>query len=279
MQKLPVVASMWIGSKLSFLEQLCLKSFVDAGHITKLYVYDDVEGVPEGVVVASAHEILPSSEFIYNNASGTPGPHADKFRYHLLNKTDEIWVDTDAYCVKPFPDTEYLFGCHFKTLVANGVLRLPKDSRTLQDLLDFTSTETPLLPKDFPFFSQALKVEYESSVISGQRMHISEMHWETWGPFAISYFITRNDELKHALPNEALYPLRGGEIVRTLQLPFRAKILLPDDCLSIHFYGSKIRSLLRARPGGIPHPNSLLGQLCIKHNIDPSESPVNPTSN
>ncbi len=274
MPEFPVVSSLWIGPKLSFLEQLCLKSFVDAGQTVKLYVYDDVEGVPDGVVVAPAKDIMPASEFIFNAALGAPGPHADKFRYHLLKKTDEIWADTDAYCVKPFPDTPYLFACHYKTLVANGVLRLPKDSGTLDDLLEFTASETPTLAEDFPFFDRAFKAEYEARSNKGEKMHISEMPWEVWGPYAISYFISRNNELKNAVPGEVLYPIQGGEILRTLRMPRRARITIPEESISIHFYGSKMRQLLRVRPGGVPHPKSFLGQLCIKHDIDPTLSPI-----
>ncbi len=191
MQSLPVVSSLWIGPKLSFLEQLCLKSFVDAGHTTKLYVYDGVEGVPQGVQIVPAERILPAEEFIVNSESGTPGPHADKFRYNLLQQTDEIWADTDAYCLRPFPNSDYFFGCHFKSLVANGVLRLPKGSQTLEDLLTFTSTEYPVLPDDFLFYDKAFRNNYLDVRRSGKEMHISQMPWETWGPHAITYFMQK----------------------------------------------------------------------------------------
>ena len=51
---LPIVASLWIGGRLSFLEQVCLKSFVDHGHRTILYTYGAVAGVPDGVEVLDA---------------------------------------------------------------------------------------------------------------------------------------------------------------------------------------------------------------------------------
>ena len=128
MKKLPTISSLWIGPRLTFLEHLCLKSFVDAGHPTKLYVYEDVANVPDGVEVSDANSVLPSEAFIINRPTGSPGPHADKFRYHLLFRTEEIWADTDAYCIKPFPNSEYLFGSHYRSLITNAVLRLPKHS-------------------------------------------------------------------------------------------------------------------------------------------------------
>ncbi len=52
------VASLWIGEKLHYLNQLCLKSHVVAGHKTILYCADKVDNVPEGVEVRSASEIM-----------------------------------------------------------------------------------------------------------------------------------------------------------------------------------------------------------------------------
>ena len=45
------VASLWIGEKLHYLNQLCLLSHVQQGHPTTLYCTDKVTNVPEGVTV------------------------------------------------------------------------------------------------------------------------------------------------------------------------------------------------------------------------------------
>lgn len=270
---LPTISSLWIGPRLTFLEQLCLKSFADAGHPTKLYVYGNVLGIPEGVDVADANSVMPSSDFIVNAATGAPGPHSDRFRYLLLRNSDEIWADTDAYCVKPFPAADYLFASHFRGMIANGVLRMPRGSKTLQDLLDFTAREYPDLPDDFPFLGPKFRAQYAERQAKPPGMHVSEMPWEIWGPYAITYFLGRNGEADHALPPETLYPISGGEIRRALQMPRNARIHLPDSCLSIHFYGSSIRELLRRR-GGVPEPKSLLGSLCTRHGIVPADAPV-----
>ena len=50
------IGMLWISGRLSYLEQLCVKSFVDAGHHVKLYTYEPVEGIPEGVETADASE-------------------------------------------------------------------------------------------------------------------------------------------------------------------------------------------------------------------------------
>ena len=55
---------LWVEGPLSFLEQLCIVSFLDAGQHVRLYVYNDVPNVPKGVEVCDARDILPTEEFI-----------------------------------------------------------------------------------------------------------------------------------------------------------------------------------------------------------------------
>lgn len=267
---LPSVASLWIGPKLEALEQLCLKSFVDAGHPVTLYTYDDVDGVPDGITVKDASSILSGDDIAVNANFNSPGPHADRFRYRMLAETDHIWVDSDAYCRKAFPDIPYVFASHHKTLLANGVLRLPKESPALARLIEFTADPYPVLPSDF-YWKERLNVEHQRQVADHGARHIGEMRWETWGPDALTYFLNQTGEDRHALERHMLYPLTGSEAKRTLLRPGRAQISLPEDCISIHFYGSNFRRYLKLRGGY--HPRSLFARLCDEHGIP---HPTNP---
>ena len=87
MTKLPEIASLWIGSELTWLEQVCLKSYIDHGHKVYLYSYDPVENVPDGVVMKDAAEILPADKIIRHARTGSPAFHADVFRLRLMKKT------------------------------------------------------------------------------------------------------------------------------------------------------------------------------------------------
>ena len=140
------IASLWVGDRLSWLEQLCLKSFVDAGHPTTLFTYGPVEGLPDGVDLAPAADILPQTPIIRHERTGSPAFHADVFRLQLMRQTDFCWVDTDAYCVRPFVIPRHghwhgLIPAEGKEIVNNGVLKLPKRSKTLKALLEFTTDE------------------------------------------------------------------------------------------------------------------------------------------
>ena len=57
-----VCNTLWIGPELGRVERACLRSFLRNGHPVTLYCYDEVAGVPEGVVLADAHEVLPAEQ-------------------------------------------------------------------------------------------------------------------------------------------------------------------------------------------------------------------------
>ena len=137
------VGALWIGGSLSYLEQLCLKSVVDAGQHIVLYTYEGVTNAPEGVELADANTILPQTGFLRHTRTGSPALHSDLFRYHMLAQHDDlIWADTDAYCVRPFASTTgHFYAWESKHGLNGGVLGLPRDSATLAALLELTSDE------------------------------------------------------------------------------------------------------------------------------------------
>lgn len=108
------------------LERLSIASFLDAGHAYHLYTYEDVDGVPAGVTVRDAGEILPR-EKIYRHRSGSLALFADEFRWELLRARGGWWVDTDMLCVRPFEfGEELVFGRETDQLANTAVLKVPK---------------------------------------------------------------------------------------------------------------------------------------------------------
>ena len=97
----PIIQSLWIGKSLSKLEQLSMKSFIDHGHTYHLYTYDNVENIPNGVVVKDGNDILSKDE-IYTYKNGSVSAFSNLFRFTLLYKKGGYWVDTDLICLKKF---------------------------------------------------------------------------------------------------------------------------------------------------------------------------------
>lgn len=268
----PVIAMLWMEGPLSFLEQLCVKSFVDAGHKTVLYHYGPLENVPDRVELADASEILPQTNFLTHERTGSPALHSDLFRYRMLEKsTNTIWADTDAYCMKPFETSNgHFYGWESEKHINGGVLGLPQDSDTLKQLLSYTQDEFAI-PS---WYGEDYVAELQAAKAAGNPVHAGEQPWGVWGPHAITHFLHATGEVKYALPQEALYPFTFKDRRLMLRRNFDISPYVTENTYSVHLYGRRIRARLVEKEGGIPHHKSLLGQLLVKHGIDPEKAPI-----
>lgn len=136
-----IINSMWIGDPLSNVEKLSINSFLKNGHDFHLYVYDDIKGVPDGVVINDANTIIDNSKIfkykkmgkIRGKAIGNEGfaGFSDWFRYVLLHKKGGWWSDLDSICLKKFDILRPYF---FTTLngdgewFTNGIFKVQKNS-------------------------------------------------------------------------------------------------------------------------------------------------------
>lgn len=266
------IGALWMGGNLSFLEQLCLISFRDAGHHVKLYTYEEVGNIPDGIEIADANTIQSTETILRHAKTGSPAPQADKFRYQMLATEDRIiWADTDAYCVKPFETSNgHFYGWESKTHINNGVVGLPQDSDTLRELIDFTHVEYPI-PDWFPEDQKAqLRADHEA----GNPLHVSEFSWGLWGPQALTHFLHKTGEVKYALPVHALYPFSFKERRLMLRRGIELDDYIKPDTYSVHFYGRRMRKRIVEREGGAPKRFSLIGKLINKHGVNPEDAPI-----
>lgn len=269
---LPIVASLWIGGRLSFLEQLCLKSFVDHGHRTILYTYGHVGGVPDGVEVLDANLIFPNENYIRHAKSGSPAVHADAFRYRMIELQNVIWVDADMLCMRPwdFRD-QWVFGWEKpEKLVCNAVLGLPRFSRTLLRLNELCKTEFPIPPWAKPEEKERL----EAAAKAGRPVHVSELEWGVWGPAALTHFLNETGEMEHVLPQMAFFPIPFKDR-RDLLVPGDGiDRQLDDGCYGVHLWNRRLRRRIVTNENGIPDPASFVGRALARHGIDPAAAPI-----
>lgn len=102
-----VAQFLWIGTPLSAIEQLCLRSFVNHGYEVHLYTYGEVANVPPGVRLLPAETILPASRiFTYQKGfgRGSYAGFASLFRYHLLHERGGWWFDSDFVSIQALPE-------------------------------------------------------------------------------------------------------------------------------------------------------------------------------
>ena len=151
----PIIQSLWIGSSLSKLEQLSMKSFLDNGHTYHLYTYDKVENIPNGVVIKDGNEILEKIK-IFRYKNGSISAFTNIFRFVLLYKKGGYWADTDLICIKKLPFNE------------NDIV-IP--SEPYKDYNNSTPTSSLLkLPKNHNIALQGIKIlrELKKAILDGR---------------------------------------------------------------------------------------------------------------
>ncbi|MBR9842518.1 MAG: hypothetical protein GYB25_05120 [Rhodobacteraceae bacterium] len=276
MAKLPEIASLWIGGELTWLEQLCLKSFADAGHHTTLYSYAPIPNIPEGVHAGDAEEIFPSDPMYRHARTGSPAIHADLWRLNLLKKTDKIWVDADMYCYRPFNFTrKTVFGWEKDGLVCNAVLGLPKTSKALDMMLEFFEDEYAIGPWLKPWQQKELQAEKDA----GRAVHMTEQNWGFTGPAAVTYFLEKSGEIKYAEPVEAFYPISFKERNHMIMSRFDIEERLTEETKGVHFWARRMKPRLEEKENNRPRRGSFMEGLIEKHGIDVDAALIPPKIN
>jgi hypothetical protein len=269
---LPTVASLWIGGSLSYLEQVCLKSFVDFGHRTILYTYDNVTGVPDGVEVIDANTVFPLEQYITHRKSGSPALHSDVFRYYLIANHDVIWIDADVLCMRSWEfDTQRVYGWEKKPrLVCGAVLGFPRDSEALNQLLEFCRDEYPVPP----WLSSDDQARLHKLHDAGTPEHVTDLPWGVWGPTALTYFLKKTGEIENTMEQVAFYPISFKDRRKLLKRQVDLSGEINDDCYGVHLWNRRLRRRLVTHHDGFPHHKSFLGQALKVHGIDPRRAMI-----
>ena len=233
------VSALWIGGPLGHLEQLALTSFRDHGFSVNLYTYDEVGGVPSGIAIVSADEILPKNSIFENKARpGTFSGFSNIFRYRLLQLKKTTWIDTDVVCLdENLPSGNYLFAWESKKFVNGAVLRAPSDS-TLLELL----------------YTRAVAVEPAS------------IQWGQLGPRLITSVVKELGLENTVARQKTIYPLSYREIWQVFDpsmiLSLRRKT---QGSPTLHLWNEVLRNTPAKTQA--PPPGSFLAELMERHDI------------
>ena len=255
MAGLPRIASLWIGGQLSWLEQLCLRSFADAGHRITLYSYEPVGNLPDGVESADAAEIYGGTEILRHTRTGSPAIHAEIWRLHLLRQTGAIWVDADMYCYRPFDfDGTHVFGWENPGLVCNAVLALPPDSPALETLLGYFDTET-------------------GADSEAGKPGLGDLEWGATGPKALTEALNASGEIEHAQSQKVFYPVSFRDRNKMIMSRFAIEEeWLDGSTRGVHMWARRMKPRLAEKENNRPRRGSFLDGLLRKHGIEPARA-------
>lgn len=268
---LPIIASFWYGSDLSWIETLCIQSYLDRGHRFVLYTTTELSGVPTGAEVRSAAEILWPAPFdISDNDRLRVAVFSDIFRLRLIQDTGFVWVDLDAYCVRPFDfETPYIFAQSKKGKFPNGVMGLPRDSRALSAMIGFLTSQNP----SQPWRGSRLRQINRHRIEQGETWGIETLPWGCSGPKAFAYFLKQSGEDRLAMHCDTFYPLAPDELWQLHAPQITTEMIEKEGVYSVHIYGHQ-KKIIANHLSGLPVTGSYLARLCKRHGIDPRKQIV-----
>lgn len=190
-----------MGEALGPVERACLRSIAKY-HPIALYAYGPLRGVPYGVELRDASEILPY-ETVTAPWCARADLYSDWFRYELLRRGLGTWVDTDIYLLAPLDfESSHLFGFEAVSRLNSAVFRVPPESPLLTGLLEPFEKRTT--PRWMPWHKYGPKRLRE--LITGH-VDLTDIPWGTTSPTALTA-LARKFGLTHlAQPCERFYPM------------------------------------------------------------------------
>lgn len=270
---LPTIVSFWHGP-LSWLERLCITSFIRQGHRFHLYTYDAVTGLPEGAERMDAEQIIPRAQMFFYKGKHTPAVFADLFRLQLMRQAKGLWADCDIYALRPFADLgTYVFGYEIapstkapRGSVNNAVFACPPDSQLLDDLLSVFGPESHTMP--MPWLPPLRRYELTLRRLWGQKLAPSDIQFGATGPFPLTYFIAQHSLQQHIHPVDVFYPVPYTKIPDLMQPGSTIAHYTTPNSLAVHIWRSQLTH--RGRTGiAMPPRGSAMASLCEQDGIDP----------
>ena len=258
---LPRLSSLWVGEKLSYTEQLCMRSAIHAGHAFTLYSYtpDVLQGVPADVELRDAREVMPVENLVSYSDTGSYALGANFFRYALLSKGGYC-VDMDFCFVRPldFSD-DYVFGWEHEGWINNAVLRSPADCAFVRDLCAIPATN--VRP---PWFGPKRSLKYFLQRLTRGPVRVQDLPWGTYSSGMVTYLAKRQNLTGFAHPPSVFYPVRWRDARLMFDDRELVEKLITAETRAVHMWHSRIIDLA-SKP---PPRGSYVAAMCDKFGVD-----------
>jgi hypothetical protein len=228
---------LWVGASLGPIERACLRSVLRQGHRLSLYCYAKPAGVPTGVELRDAAEVLPRTAIIRHH-SGSVALFSNRFRYELQLRGLGTWLDCDAYLVRPLDGgSDYLLGEYEPGRINGGVLRLPPDSPMLRPLIEIFDERQVM-----PWLPWRAKIAAHWRLMRSGRIGLAELPWGNAGPGALTYLAHAHALAHLAAPPEVYYPVRWEEADWILDPERKLEDVVTPRTVSVHLWNERIKS-------------------------------------
>lgn len=205
------VSSLWIGKSLAVPHKIALMSFLYYGHNVNLYVYDMSLEVPKGINKLDANLILQESQIFLHY--GKLAAFSDLFRYKMIQKTSDMWIDIDTICLSDdfFEKDSYVFLEESPGIYSGTLLKMPPNSNLcsfLNKRADNIKNSYTNIEVDF-----AKNLNWDSWTYLGPRLVTDAINLLSLNSYAKSVHEAAVIEINHEDPFDLLWNPANFDLV------------------------------------------------------------------
>ena len=233
---LPRLNSLWIGEELGYIEKLTVASALSVGHPFTIYSYtaEKLRGVPSGVEVRDANQVVPYQALAHYFEGGSAALGTDFFRYAMQAKGLGYWVDLDLYFIRPIDfEDEYVFGWEHRASINGAVLRLPANSDMVRELCDI-----PQVNWRPPFYGPRKTAIFYWRRLTEGDLRPENYRWGTFGPMFLTYLARKYGVAKRAKKRSVFYPVTHHNWKLLCGPPEFVKAELTEETRTVHLWRS-----------------------------------------
>jgi hypothetical protein len=251
----------WSFAPLTYIEHLCLKSMLAAGHPVDLYTYDENLLAPEGVSVRDAAEIMPRDRVLFHKRGNSPALFSDLFRYAGLERNLGTWVDADVLMLRSIADMgDYIFGWEHDRQINGAILKLPADSALFAYVEKLAKSRVP-----FPsYWGPRKRIKQLLRACVGMQRTIERLDWGAVGPRALTHYALTSGLAELAQPVEVFYPIPTQDAAIAFDPDAKVESRLSSETRTVHLWNFLIREHKRCPPP----PGSYIARMCERHGVD-----------
>jgi hypothetical protein len=262
-RKPPPLNSLWVGDKLTCLEQLTIQSALYHGHQFRLFSYnpDSLEGVPSGVELHDASDVMPKDKLIaYAECNNGVSLGANLWRYHMLAMGLGYWCDLDCVLLQPFdfPDP-YVLGWEYEGWINNAVMLAPADSEFVQDLFDLTRPN--VRP---PWFGPRRSLNFYIQRWRRGYVGLEDFQWGTYSAGLVTYIVRKRKLERFVQAPETFYPVRWSDASLILGDADILNSKIGPNTRAVHMWRSRVADLMTSPPSS----GSWLALQCERYGVD-----------
>ncbi|WP_156134281.1 galactosyltransferase Lgt5 [Ensifer sp. ZNC0028] len=237
-----IVNTVWIGKQLGPVHAACLRSFLRNGYDVVLHSFGMPEDAPVGVRLFDASKLMALQEVDVFRKAKMLALASDIYRYRIQREGMGLYADCDVYCLKPLDEDDYIFGWESSKLIGSAVLKIPPQSRLLQELLE-AAEDLHFIP---PWLPRRKRNKMGLRKKLGFPVHVADQAWGVIGPQLLTHHVREMNLTNHASSIDAFYNLH-----------FECTGLLYEPGLSVRDLATSRSSFLhlcnsRLKPSGVP---------------------------